>query len=96
MPVAFFIAGTSALITAYSYIKLSIRYTSLGGTAEFIYPVFGSGTTTGAFNILLRLSYIVMLSLFGIYSASLFSANLQPVIKHLLISVSNNYFYNTE
>jgi amino acid transporter len=89
-PVAFLIAGLVALVTTYSYMKLSIRYPSRGGTVEFIYRAFGSGITTGTLNILLWLSYIVMLSLyayaFGSYGSTFFSANLQPVMKHVLIS----------
>jgi hypothetical protein len=45
---------------------------------------------TGALNVLLWISYIIMLSLyayaFGSYSASFFSGAIQPVMKHLMIS----------
>ncbi len=91
-PVAFLIAGVVALITTYSYMKLSIKYPSRGGTVEFLYRAFGPGIATGALNILLWLSYIVMLSLysyaFGSYGSTLFSLSLQPVMKHVLISAS--------
>jgi len=36
-PVAFLLAGIVALITTYSYMKLSVRYPSRGGTVEFLY-----------------------------------------------------------
>lgn len=89
-PVAFLIAGLVALVTTYSYMKLSIKYPSRGGTVEFIYKAFGPGVTTGTLNILLWLSYVVMLSLyayaFGSYGSTFFSTNLQPVMKHVLIS----------
>jgi amino acid transporter len=89
-PVAFLIAGLVALITSYSYARLSVAYPSQGGTVEFINQAFGEGMVTGALNILLWISYVVMLSLyayaFGSYGASFFPGALQPLMKHILIS----------
>jgi amino acid transporter len=89
-PVAFLLAGLVALITSYSYAKLSVTFPSRGGTVEFINQAFGSGIMTGGLNILLWLSYIVMLSLyayaFGSYGASLFSVTTQLFWRHIFIS----------
>jgi amino acid transporter len=89
-PVAFLVAGLIALLTSYSYAKLTVAYPSEGGTVEFINQAFGGGMLTGALNVLLWISYIIMLSLyayaFGSYSASFFSGAIQPVMKHLMIS----------
>jgi amino acid transporter len=89
-PVAFLVAGLVALLTSYSYAKLAVAYPSEGGTVEFINQAFGGGILTGALNVLLWISYIIMLSLyayaFGSYSASFFSGALQPIMKHLMIS----------
>jgi amino acid transporter len=90
-PIGFLIAGIVALITSYSYARLSVRYPSRGGTVEFLNQAFGTGLMTGGLNILLLLSYIVMLSLyayaFGSYGMSLFPQSYQTIfIKHLLIS----------
>ncbi len=89
-PVAFFVAGIVALLTSYSYAKLSVSYPSEGGTVEFINQAFGGGLFTGSLNVLLWISYIVMLSLyayaFGSYGASFFPSAMQPLMKHLLIS----------
>ncbi|MEJ2052993.1 MAG: APC family permease [Calditrichaceae bacterium] len=89
-PVAFLVAGLVALLTSYSYAKLAVAYPSEGGTVEFINQAFGGGMFTGTLNILLWISYIIMLSLyayaFGSYGASFFSGALQPVMKHLMIS----------
>jgi amino acid transporter len=88
-PIAFLLAGIIALITSYSYTKLSIAYPSQGGTVEFLNQAFGGGLFTGGLNVLLWLSYIVMLSLysfaFGSYGASLFSGA-HEIWKHILIS----------
>jgi amino acid transporter len=89
-PVAFALAGMVALVTAYSYAKLSITYPTRGGTVEFLNQAFGPGILTGGLNILLWLSYIAMLSLyahaFGSYGASFFPEAVQPIWQHLLTS----------
>ena len=90
-PVAFLLAGIIALITSYSYTKLSVTYPSQGGTVEFLNQAFGGSLFTGGMNVLLWLSYIVMLSLysfaFGSYGASLFPGS-HEIWKHILISGS--------
>jgi amino acid transporter len=90
-PVAFLLAGIIALITSYSYTKLSIAYPSQGGTVEFLNQAFGGGLFTGGINVLLWMSYIVMLSLysfaFGSYGASLIPGS-QILWKHVLITGS--------
>jgi Amino acid transporters len=42
-PLAFLIGGLVALLTAYSYIPLTLRYPGPGGTAAFIRIAFGRG-----------------------------------------------------
>ena len=89
-PVAFLIAGIVALVTAYSYSKLSVALPGKGGTVSFLDKAFGSGLFTGSMNILLWISYIIMLSLyayaFGSYGAELFSSGSNEFLKHILIS----------
>jgi len=89
-PVAFAIAGVVAIITAYSYARLSVTFPTKGGTVEFLNQAFGSGIFTGGLNVLLWISYIVMLSLyaraFGSYGATFFPEALQPMGKHILIT----------
>jgi len=91
-PLAFLIAGIVALFTSYSYVQLSVSFPSQGGTVAFLDRAFGPGLLTGSTNILLWISYIVMLSLyayaFGSYGASFFPAAEQPFWKHVLISGS--------
>jgi len=75
-PIAFLIAGLIALITAYSYAKLSVKYPSEGGSIEFIVQAFGNNTFSATVNNLLLMSYVIMLALyasaFGAYSSALF------------------------
>ncbi len=51
--IAFALAGIIALITSYSYAKLSVKYPSQGGTVEFLDQAFGPGLLTGGLNVLL-------------------------------------------
>ncbi len=89
-PVAFLIAGTVALLTAASYAKLSVAYPSRGGTATFLNQVLGDGVLVGGLNVLLWLSYVVMLSLyaaaFASYAASLLPGSPSTLVEHALLS----------
>jgi amino acid transporter len=89
-PIAFALAGVVALLTAYSYSRLSVAFPTRGGTVEFLNQAFGPGILTGGLNVLLWISYIVMLSLyafaFGSYGSTFFPEALQPIGKHILIS----------
>ncbi|RIV38164.1 amino acid permease [Flagellimonas lutimaris] len=74
-PLAFLLAGILALITSYSYVKLSKKYPDRGGTVKFINQGFGKTLFSGGINNLLWISYIIMLSLyasaFGSYAPNL-------------------------
>lgn len=76
-PLAFLFAGFIALLTAYSYAKLSKAYPENGGTVNFVYQQFGDKIFGGGMNNLLWVSYIVMLALyasaFGSYAQQLIS-----------------------
>ena len=91
-PVAFALAGVVALLTTYSYAKLSVAYPSRGGTVTFLDRAFGAGMFTGSLNVLMWLSYVVMLSLyalaFGSYGAVFLPEGWQAAGKHVLISLS--------
>jgi amino acid transporter len=79
-PLAFALAGIVALLTTYSYVKLSVAFPSRGGTVMFLNKAFGTGVFTGGMNLLLWISYIVMLSLyasaFGSYGTTFFQKSL--------------------
>ncbi|HZJ19351.1 MAG TPA: APC family permease, partial [Pricia sp.] len=74
-PIAFLFAGILALITCYSYVKLSLAYPDRGGTVKFINQGFGKTIFSGGINNLLWVSYIIMLALyalaFGSYAPNL-------------------------
>ena len=74
-PIAFLIAGFIALITAYSYAKLSVKFPSEGGSIEYIVQAYGNNLFSAVVNNLLLMSYVIMLSLyasaFGSYGSAL-------------------------
>ena len=95
-PIAFFIAGLIALITAYSYAKLSVRFPSEGGTIEFIVQAFGNNLFSSIINNLLLMSYVVMLSLyayaFGSYGSALLTGH-EVSWLHKLLAASVIIFF---
>jgi len=90
-PIAFLISGIVALLTAYSYTKLSLAYPSRGGTVIFIDKVFGINLLSGGINFLLWLSYLVTIALyataFGSYAMTFFNGR-GELFKHVLVSVA--------
>jgi amino acid transporter len=91
-PIAFLIAGLIALITAYSYVKLSLRYPSEGGTIEFIVQAFGNRLFSSFINTLMLISYVIMLALyayaFGSYgSALILGSDVEWLHKVLAVAV---------
>ncbi|TWU45882.1 Inner membrane transport protein YbaT [Novipirellula aureliae] len=89
-PIAFLIAGIVALLTSYSYLKLTLRFPGEGGTVDFLNRGFGSGIVTGSANILLVMSYVVLVAVyayaFGSYGASFFPEADRPFWSHVLTS----------
>jgi len=64
-PIAFLIGGVIALLTAYSYIGLTLAFPGPGGTVSFITRAFGSGLIAATVNVLLVLSYIAIMSVYA-------------------------------
>ncbi len=92
-PLAFAIAGSIALLTAYSYAKLSVAYPSRGGTVVFLDRAFAIGLATGTMNNLLWIAYLVTLSLYAVafanYGATFVShGGASQLTMHLLISAA--------
>jgi hypothetical protein len=90
-PLAFLIAGAVALLTAYSYAKLSVAHQDNGGTIIFIDRAFGQGWCTGSMNNLLWMGYVITLALysvaFGSYSSTFLPDSMQSgAVMHGLIS----------
>ena len=79
VPLAFIIGGVIALVTAHCYGKLSVAYPDRGGTVSYLDRAFGQKPITGALNVLLVLSYVVMVgfyaSAFGRFAVSFFDGS---------------------
>lgn len=101
-PLAFLFAGLLALITSYSYVKLSIAYPDRGGTVKFVNQGFGKSVFSGGVNNLLWISYIIMLSLyasaFGSYGPNLLQIFSKTTDFHIyasaiiIIATAINYY----
>ncbi len=76
--ISFIIGGIVALLTAYSYVKLSVAYPSKGGTVTFLNKAFGPGFFTGTLNTLLVMSYVVLLSVYAFAFANYAAATFFP------------------
>ena len=89
-PIAFLVAGIVALLTSYCYLKLTLAFPGEGGTVDFLNRAFGDGILVGAANILLLLSYVVLLAIyayaFGSYGADFFPLPQQTFWLHALAS----------
>ena len=90
--VAFLLAGLIALLTSYSYARLSVHYQGHGGTVTFIDAAFGIDLATGSINLMLWLSYLVTIALyavaFGSYALTFFHAPEPAWLRHMLISTA--------
>lgn len=90
-PLAFLIAGTLALITSYSYTKLSLKFPDRGGTVIFIDRGLGKNVFSGGLNNLLWVSYIIMLSLyasaFGSYAPNIYEITGSSLDFHIYASI---------
>ncbi|MCB9032947.1 MAG: amino acid permease [Chitinophagales bacterium] len=102
-PIAFLFAGIVAILTAYSYAKMSLTFPDRGGTVKFINQGFGITVFSGAINNLLWLSYIIMLSLyasaFGSYAPNLWEITSNKTINFhiyasaiIIIATAINYY----
>ena len=88
-PLAFLFAGLIALLTSYSYAKLSVRYPSEGGTVEFLVQGLGNNLLSAYLNTLLLASYVIMLALysyaFGSYASAMIFGHEIELYKKLFI-----------
>jgi len=89
--ISFMIAGSIALLCAYSFAKLGAEFPSAGGPVEFLVKGLGDNIISGGFNILLWTGYIFALALyanaFGGYTSAFFPAQ-DSVFWRSLISVA--------
>lgn len=65
LPVSFAIGGVVALLAAYSYTKLGVRYPSVGGSVQFLVEGLGDGVLSGGLNVFQYLSYVISMALYA-------------------------------
>lgn len=62
---SFMVGGFVALLTAYSYVRLSLTYPGEGGTVTFLNRAFANSLFAGGLNMLLVLSYVMIMALYA-------------------------------
>ena len=91
-PISFLIGGLIALVTAYSYIGLTLRYPGPGGTVSFITKAFGSGLLAASLNVLLVLSYVAIMSVYAYalaaYLVPYLPEAIRPAASHVIASIA--------
>ena len=91
-PVAFLIGGVIALLTAFSYIGLTIRYPGPGGTVRFLRTAYGRGLLPASMSVLLLLSYVAIMSVYASamasYSASYLPEGMRPAGHYVIASAA--------
>ncbi len=91
-PIAFLIAWFIAILTSYSYAKLSIKYPSEWWTVTFLFKGLWVNIFTKSLNLILWFSYIVTISLYALafwsYWAIFFPKNFldYELLKHILLT----------
>jgi amino acid transporter len=91
-PVAFLLGGIVALLTAWSYVGLTLRYPGPGGTVAFITQGFGSGFFAATINVLLIVSYVAIMAVYAAalagYIVPFLPDALRSAASHLLSSAA--------
>lgn len=89
---SFLLGGLLALLTAYSYVRLTLRYPGPAGTAGFVRRAFGRSLLPASINVLLIYSYIAIMAVYAhalaSYAASYFPEEQRGFWLHLLASAS--------
>jgi amino acid transporter len=65
LPISFVIGGVVAILAAYSYVKLGVRYPSVGGASQFLVEEYGDGLFSGAINIFQYFAYVIAIALYA-------------------------------
>jgi amino acid transporter len=65
LPASFAIGGVVAILAAYSYLKLGVRYPSVGGASQFLVEEYGDGLRSGALNIFQYFAYVIAIALYA-------------------------------
>jgi len=90
--VSFLVGGALALLTCYSYVRLTLAFPGPGGTVSFIRRAFGTGVLAASINVLLIFSYVAIMAIYAralaAYAVQYLSPESREVWKGLLASAS--------
>jgi amino acid transporter len=89
---SYLLGGMVALLTAYSYVRLTLRYREPGGTVAFVRLAFGRGLIPSSVNKLLILSYVAIMAIYALalagYSVSYLPPASRPFWLHIVASAA--------
>ncbi len=72
--ISFLIGGFVALLSAYSYSKLGVRYPTAGGAVQFLVQGYGDGIVSGSLNLFMWIGYVIALALYAAAFSAYFLA----------------------
>jgi amino acid transporter len=89
---SFLVGGALALLTCYSYIRLTLTYPGPGGTVAFVRRALGTGIVASAINVLLIFSYVAIMAVYAralaAYAAQYFPPGSREIAGRALASGS--------
>ena len=90
--ISFLLGGLVALLTVYSYVRLTIRYPGPGGTVDYVRLGLGNGVVAASINVLLILSYVAVMAVYAralaAYSVSTLPAHDRELWTHIVGSLA--------
>ena len=88
--VSFLMAGIIALLTAYSFVQMGIRFPSRGGIVEYLVQAYGVGLFSGSSSILYYIAQLIGMSMialaFGKYMVELLGMKTDIVVYERLFA----------
>lgn len=78
---SFLLGGVLALLTAYSYVRLTLRYPGPAGTAGFVRRAFGRSLLPASVNVLLIYSYIAVMAVYA-HALAAYATSYLPADQH--------------
>lgn len=84
---SFLLGGVLALLTAYSYVRLTLRFPGPGGTVSFVRMAFGRSLLPASVNVLLIYSYIAIMAVYAHALAAYSTSYIAPIHRDLWLHV---------
>jgi len=84
---SFLLGGLLALLTAYSYVRLTLRFPGPGGTVSFLRLAFGQSLLPASVNVLLVYSYTAIMAVYAHALAAYSTSYIAPLHRDFWLHV---------